>query len=169
MNAIEKNEISNPNFLDFLLLKVVDFVSSFSSLVSENETWLQMNYSLLEICSNKMHISHQRKNYRFTYFSRAASIWTMSSGRNPSAVFGFCWGSESITFWAFLPALDGRGVMFWDHFLLRSFASRTTLPVKDKKSFNQALNEFDGSKEDQEYILQVTSTKLSSIQLNLNQ
>ena len=38
MNAIEKNEISNPNFLDFLLLKVVDFVSSFSSLVSENET-----------------------------------------------------------------------------------------------------------------------------------
>jgi len=37
-NVIKKNKISNPNFLDFLFLEVVDFVSSFSSIVSGNET-----------------------------------------------------------------------------------------------------------------------------------
>jgi len=60
----------------------------------------------------------------------------MLSGRNPAAVFDSCCGSESSTSSDFLPALDGRGVIFWAHLLLRSFPSRTTLPVKNAKPYN---------------------------------
>jgi hypothetical protein len=69
----------------------------------------------------------------------------MFLGRNPIAVFGFCGDSVLDISWDllavsgsssdsvlgasrdFLTALDGRGVIFWAHFLRRSFSAVLTL------------------------------------------
>lgn len=74
-----------------------------------------------------------------TYFSRAARIFTISSGSIPLLSFDSWALSGSFVSSMLSSFCVGRGVNFWAHCLRRSFPSRTTLQQSSHFMTNDAI------------------------------
>lgn len=114
--------------MDLLFLDVGCF--SCSSSESDEKTFLhtiEYRFSRTGKSMRRPELPINQEMQQITYFSRAARIFTISSGSIPLLSFD-SWASSGSFVSSMLSSFClGRGVNFWAHCLRRSFLSRTTL------------------------------------------
>lgn len=129
----EKDRKSYPDFF-VLFFFDVDFFFGVSSSESDEKTFLRITiiilikfYFLMHICMKDNQSGGKSGESKVTYFSRAASRLTISSGSIPLSSWDSSCDSMSIASSTLTSFFADFGVNFSAHFFRLSLPSRTTL------------------------------------------